>query len=771
MTRLKGRLAAGVAAALLVAWLALGAARAPAAPPVPAPAGPAGAPPAPADADEPPVIPFGPDAYTAWDRWPTLRIGVRAYMKSTFDRLGGNHNADAAHFLRQIPGGPEGLKGVALDEVGPGILWFVRHNHWHGSPWTYEVDGTGLVVEESSTKDPLRPVENAVFLPEALFPRGLTWTWAVTRGADLSWVPIPFENSLRLDYGRSRYGTGYFIFWRVMPGARLSRPLESWTRAPPPAEVLALIARSGTDIAPAGRDVATRRGTLALRPHETKTVAWLSDGPGTIRRLWFQAPEAAAEALLAARLRITWDDRRQPSVDAPLGLFFGTASLMRTPGQTHIVKSFPMTVLCDDRRRACEFATYFPMPYHRSARVEIAEGAGKPLAGVRFEVRTQRRADPPHEVGWFHATYRDFPNPERGRDLTLLDTRETEGGGDWCGHLVGTTYLFTRTATLSTLEGDPRFFLDDSLSPQGQGTGSEEWGGGGDYWGGRTMTLPFAGHPVGKPQKEATTDLERVHSAYRFLLGDLVPFGRNARFTLEHGAENDGREPYETVAYWYGVDRPCLVPTDALDVGDLADEQRHEYRTAAVAPVYDLVSRVELGVDALPVAPRADARVEVYPPIADNGRRTRGAIEFALRIRKDNVGVMLRRRLDLAYPNQRARVRVSDPGPERRWRDAGVWYTAGGNTVVFGDPRATAPNKNDPRLEIAPAASVVETSNRRFREDEFLIPRALTEGRDRIYVRLEPDLPNHPLVPGQPPPETAWTEHRTWAYSFVVPRP
>src|SRR5262249_38525213 len=64
---------------------------------------------------EPAVIPFGPDAFTMWDRWPVLRIGVRAYMRSTFDRRGLNHNADSSQFLRQI-GEPGALRGVALDE-------------------------------------------------------------------------------------------------------------------------------------------------------------------------------------------------------------------------------------------------------------------------------------------------------------------------------------------------------------------------------------------------------------------------------------------------------------------------------------------------------------------------------------------------------------------------------------------------------------------------------------------------------------------------------
>ena len=41
-------------------------------------------------AAEPPVIPVGLDAYQMWDRWPYQRIGARAYMRSTYDRQGGN---------------------------------------------------------------------------------------------------------------------------------------------------------------------------------------------------------------------------------------------------------------------------------------------------------------------------------------------------------------------------------------------------------------------------------------------------------------------------------------------------------------------------------------------------------------------------------------------------------------------------------------------------------------------------------------------------------
>src|SRR5688500_2146580 len=80
--------------------------------------------------NELPPIPTGLDAYRQWERWPYHRIGVRAYMRSTYDRAGGNEGADASHFLYQER--PD--FNVSLDVEGQGILYFKRTNHWHGSP-------------------------------------------------------------------------------------------------------------------------------------------------------------------------------------------------------------------------------------------------------------------------------------------------------------------------------------------------------------------------------------------------------------------------------------------------------------------------------------------------------------------------------------------------------------------------------------------------------------------------------------------------------------
>jgi hypothetical protein len=42
-----------------------------------------------------PVVPIGHDAHRMWERWPYQRIGMRTYMRSIYDRAGGNEMADA----------------------------------------------------------------------------------------------------------------------------------------------------------------------------------------------------------------------------------------------------------------------------------------------------------------------------------------------------------------------------------------------------------------------------------------------------------------------------------------------------------------------------------------------------------------------------------------------------------------------------------------------------------------------------------------------------
>ncbi len=904
---------------------------------------------------EPPVIPVGLDAYRQWERWPYQRIGARAYMRSTHDRTGGNESADASHFLYQA----SNTFNVTLDIQGPGILYFARYNHWHGSPWHYEVDGTDHIIQESSSVDPTKPVQGSVFLPEELFPNPLTWTWSITKGADLMWVPIPFEDSFRMAYTRTRYGTGYYIFHQYVRGANLSQPIRAWDKTVPDPTVLDLLRRSGTDIAPKGGDgVLTQSGQLNVPKNGAITVTSITNAPAMIRALEFSISTNQAVAFSRASLRITWDKREHPSIDAPVSLFFGTGTFYNRDGREYIVKAFPAHVRYNGER--VQMACYFPMPYLSAAKIELVGSGEAEFTDIQWSVRHQPFRDPSSHVGYFHATYHDHETPKLGKDLVLLDTRKTEGGGDWSGSFVGTSFIFTHENVLSTLEGDPRFFFDDSESPQGYGTGTEEWGGGGDYWGGQNMTLPFAGHPVGAPDaKKAQNDEDKIHSAYRFLLADLMPFGKNARIQLEHGGINQSTQHYKTVTYWYGAPVASLVKTDSLKVGDMASEKAHKYISPNASKPYEITSRYELGADtyytgfdrpeakpenyaefefeaeanthyhiwvrgkpldkndardsfwmqfnddigtvnigagyghekgfgnwldkfpaqtyswssALPQEParivtfpqkgkqklriqprhprhyidqivlstlqtnlpsaetvavrtgndlseiilNADDAVRLHgsvkvvsdvaglsgqvldingagrqlvyphefksrsqpdlretrdaneilavPSHKDTGRKTKTYSEFTLKIKPENFGVMLRRKLDYQYPNQRAKVSIADvskPGQEpgmADWKPAGVWYVAGGNTYIYSDPHG----------ELGETLHNVQTSNRRFRDDEFLVPRDLTEGRSAIRVRVEFTPVERPLFPGHPIPELAWSEIRYDAFCFVLP--
>ncbi len=708
------------------------------------------------NAAEPAVIPVGLDTFRQWERWPYQRIGARTYMRSTYDRRGGNQGADASHFLYQQAED----RNVTLDLEGPGLLCFTRYNHWHGSPWHYTVDGHEYLVQESSTGDPLKPVGDSVFLPAPGFPQPLAWTWSATKGADLSWVPIPFERSFRLAYSRTHYGTGYYIYQQYVPGAKLSQPLRAWNEVAPSKDVLELIARSGTDLVPTAGTRAGKRawiqervGELSISGRQQITFLVITNAPSMLRALDFAMPREQALAFGHARLRITWDDAAHPSVEAPIALFFGAGTLYNRDNRQFLVKAFPINIRFD--AQAVHLACYFPMPFFQSARFELLNPEDSPLR-VRWAVRYQPYFDPPWQVAYFHATYRDHGEPAPGQDLVLLDTRQTEGGGDWSGHLIGTSIIFSDRAVLNTLEGDPRFFFDDSQTPQAQGTGTEEWCGGGDYWGGENMTLPFAGHPTGARNANAARNEEdKLESAYRFLLSDLMPFGKNALIRLEHGGMNESTEHYRTLTYWYGVNRPALVQTDQLRIGDPVSEREHAYSSPLATPPYGITSRYEWGVDTLDGS-------EIYPPQTDVGRRTTGTTQFDLRVRADNCGVLLRRKLDYQFPNQRALVSVAPvkngqvTGP---FRPCGTWYLAGSSTCVYSNPKD----------ELGPAQHIVETSNRRFRDDEFLLDRRLTRGHTAIRVRIQFTPVAIPLFPGYPLPELAWTELRYDAYCFVLP--
>jgi len=188
-----------------------------------------------------------------------------------------------------------------------------------------------------------------------------------------------------------------------------------------------------------------------------------------------------------------------------------------------------------------------------------------------------------------------------------------------------------------------------------------------------------------------------------------------------------------------------------LQIGDEVDERAHGYSSPQASAPYTISSRYEWGVDTL-------EGKEIFPETQDQGRTTKKTSEFRLRVRPDNVGVLLRRKLDYSYSNQRAEVYIRGASkPE--WKFAGIWYLAGSNTWVSSFPKE----------ELGATEHVVHTSNRLFREDEFLVSRELTRGEKAIWVRIKLTPVNRPLYPGFAADECAWSEIKYTAYSFVLP--
>jgi len=716
-----------------------------------------------------PKLPVGLDAYRNWDQWPLQRLGSRAYMRSTYDRAGGNEGADASHFLFM----KNEDYNVSLDVLGKGVLYFIRTNHWHGSPWHYVVDGKDNMVKETGTADPVNAKKvftKTEFIPSATFPQPLNWTWGTTKGADLVWTPIPFTESMRLAYSRTRYGTGYYIYHLFANEDQLSRPIKTWDiNKAPDQDVIDLISKAGTDIAP--QNIKKKAGKLRL-DKSNLVVADIKAPASQIRALKFSLPLEKAVDLERIRLKITWDGAAHASVDAPLSLFYGTGTFYNRDNKEYLVQGFPINVRFDYPNKKVELGCYYPMPFQRSAKIELT-GITPGNTDINYEVRYEPGKLPVAYSSYFHATYKDMPDPELGKDLVLLDTRGVEGQQEWSGSFVGTSFIFSHIGYLGTLEGDPRFFFDDSKTPQAYGTGTEEWGGGGDYWGGQNMTLPFAGHPVGCRRKEdAKDEKDLIQSAYRFLLADLMPFGNRAQIHLEHGGENMSSEHYETVTYWYGVPSPSLIKTDSLDIGSEASEKAHAYSSPDASSVHSINSRYEWGIDQFPVhvwgmdtsKVKGYSQLrekEVYPAHKEDGRYTRGTSEFIVKIDPNNKGAIIRRTLDYSFPNQRADVYIADAKSSNPdWQLAGTWYLAGSNTCVYSNPGGEL----DQRLY------VVQTSNRRFRDDEFIIPAKLTANRSSIRIRLKSVPDSTELFPDYRfPRESAWSELGYNVYSYVVP--
>lgn len=292
-----------------------------------------------------------------------------------------------------------------------------------------------------------------------------------------------------------------------------------------------------------------------------ETLTLLDDsGPGMITHVWITLTDDNPDNLKALVLRMYWDGEASPSVEAPLGDFFGLGL-----GEYFLYHSIPLAV-GPDRALNC----FFTMPFNKSARITLTNESDHQVHAVFFNIDYQIYSHPlAGDMLYFHAQYRQA-TPAKGatnrwkiNDDPLPDDRKNpngEGNYIWMeargrGHFVGVTMSVLQNQDDWWGEGDDMFFIDGSTTPSINGTGSEDYFLGAFGFGQTAFSYDLFGAPVKGGQVAGSRS-----SVYRFHLDSPIPFTKSIRATIEHGHANVRSDDYFSVAYWYQTEPHMSFP-------------------------------------------------------------------------------------------------------------------------------------------------------------------------------------------------------------------
>ena len=288
-----------------------------------------------------------------------------------------------------------------------------------------------------------------------------------------------------------------------------------------------------------------------IAPGQRRTLFEVK-GAGVIDHIWITiAPPPPALSRHDLILRMYWDGEANPSVEAPVGDFFGQGW----------DESYPFSVLplAAGPREGRAMVSYFPMPFASGARIEIENDSAQKVDAFYYYVDYQEMASLPADLGRFHAFYNHAlteASPEGENEWSVLGPqgKNTTGERNYLiadiegkGHYVGVNYYVDCPSPMWYGEGDDMFFIDGERWPSSlHGTGTE------DYFNTSWSPNVLFQHPYfGYARVNGGTGwLGRTH-VYRFHLADPVYFDRSLRFSIEHGHDNNLTLDLSSVAYWY----------------------------------------------------------------------------------------------------------------------------------------------------------------------------------------------------------------------------
>jgi len=305
------------------------------------------------------------------------------------------------------------------------------------------------------------------------------------------------------------------------------------------------------------------RDRLSIVRGETVTLLDVP-GAGCLTHLWITCASLETNTLRKLVLKAYWDGESEPSIQVPLGDFFGVGH-----GETVSYSSLPMVMA---PAGGAGLNCYLPMPFSRGARIEVSSENLITETRLYYNFDYETWDAPNDALGRLHACWRrqnpcdgidepaqmdDHTFAHGGRNLSDEGNYlilEAEGSGQYIGCNLNIHNLRRSKGVENWYgEGDEMIFIDDDNQgrrwpPTLHGTGTEDYFN--TAWGpSEAFASPFFG--LTKPGGH---DYSGHISWYRWHLADPVRFARSIRVSIEHGHSNRRSDDYSSTAYWYQLE-------------------------------------------------------------------------------------------------------------------------------------------------------------------------------------------------------------------------
>jgi hypothetical protein len=292
----------------------------------------------------------------------------------------------------------------------------------------------------------------------------------------------------------------------------------------------------------------------------TKFVIFDVSGAGSINHIWITiSPQPDQINRNDIILRMYWDGNEYPSVESPIGSFFGQGWNERY--------NFSSLPLAAGPSNGTGLVSYFSMPFSKGAKIEIENQTGKTISSFYSYIDYVEMDKLPKDAGRFHAWYNhELTEAAPEGELEWMSEAEQkvniDGKRNYVfadikgkGHFVGINYYVHCPSPMWYGEGDDMWFIDGENIPSLIGTGTEDFFN--TAW---CPKEPFYHPYYGYPRVNGKTGwLGRTH-VYRFFIQDPVSFEKSLKATIEHGHANNMTLDIATVAYWYQTEASPLPP-------------------------------------------------------------------------------------------------------------------------------------------------------------------------------------------------------------------